>query len=59
MGKSEMVGVIGLGRMGGPIARRFLRAKAPLMVWDIDEECRAPFEKIKGAEVAPPISSCG
>lgn len=54
MEKSKTVGVVGLGRMGGPIARRFLRARAPLMVWDIDEECRAPFEKIKGAEVAPP-----
>ncbi len=54
MGKSETVGVIGLGRMGGPIARRILRAKVPLMVWDTKEECRAPFEKIKGAEIAPP-----
>ncbi len=29
-----MVGVIGPGRMGGPVAQRFMPSDFPLMVWD-------------------------
>ncbi len=54
MARSETVGVIGLGRMGSPLARRLVGEKVPLMVWDIVREARKPFEKIKGVEVAEP-----
>lgn len=54
MAKAASVGVIGLGRMGGPLARRLLGAKAPLMLWDASEAARAPFEGARGARVAPP-----
>lgn len=54
MARGAGVGVIGLGRMGAPLARRFIQAKTPLMVWDASEAARAPFEEARGARVAPP-----
>ncbi len=54
MAKRNSVGVIGLGRMGNPVAQRFIGAKMPLMVWDISEAARRPFEKTKGVTIAPP-----
>ena len=40
--------------MGGPVAQRFIGAKMPLMVWDVSEAARRPFEKTKGVTIAPP-----
>ncbi len=54
MAKRNSVGVIGLGRMGNPVAQRFIGAKMPLMLWDVSEEARRPFEKTKGVTIAPP-----
>ena len=54
MAKRNSVGVIGVGRMGNPVAQRFIGAKMPLMVWDVSEEARRPFEKTKGVTIAPP-----
>ena len=54
MAKRKGVGVIGLGRMGNPVAQRFIGAKMPLMLWDVSEAARRPFEKTKGVTIAPP-----
>ncbi|MBT3435876.1 MAG: NAD(P)-dependent oxidoreductase [Nitrospinaceae bacterium] len=54
MEKNQTVGVIGLGNMGRPIAKEYIEAKTPLMVWDTSPKARKPFEKMKGAEVAEP-----
>ncbi len=54
MAKRKSVGVIGLGRMGGPVALRFIQAKMPLMIWDISEERRKPFEGTEGVAIATP-----
>ena len=54
MAKRNSVGVIGLGRIGNPVAQRFIGAKMPLMVWDVSEAARRPFEKTKGVTIAPP-----
>lgn len=54
MPANRTVGIVGVGRMGGPIAQRYLKAKVPLMVWDAAEACRAPFEKKRGVTVALP-----
>ncbi|MFC1492224.1 NAD(P)-dependent oxidoreductase [Nitrospinota bacterium] len=54
MTRSQTVGVIGLGKMGNPIAQELVEAKTPLMVWDISPAARKPFEKMKGAQVAEP-----
>lgn len=48
------VGVVGLGNMGGGIARNFKKAGVPLMVWDIAPDARAKFYETAGVEVAPP-----
>jgi 3-hydroxyisobutyrate dehydrogenase len=48
------VGVVGLGNMGGGIARNFRRAGIPLMVWDLAQAAREPFHETAGVEVAPP-----
>ena len=54
MPDSKPVGVVGLGRMGGPVAQRLARTKAPLMAWDTLEECRKPFEGKRNVKIAPP-----
>ena len=54
MAKRNCVGVIGLGRMGNPVAQRFIGAKMPLMVWDVSEERRGPFEEADGVTIATP-----
>jgi 3-hydroxyisobutyrate dehydrogenase-like beta-hydroxyacid dehydrogenase len=48
------VGVVGLGRMGGPVAQRFLQSEFPLMLWDIAPTCRKPFNDNEKARIAPP-----
>ena len=54
MAKSQTVGIIGLGKMGKPIAEELVEANTPLMVWDTSPKARKPFEKLKCAEVAEP-----
>lgn len=54
MAKRKGVGAIGLGRMGNPVAQRFIGAKMPLMVWDVSEERREPFEEAEGVTIATP-----
>ena len=54
MAKRNSVGVVGLGRMGGPVARRLMQAKFPLMVWDVVPACRKPFENKDNIRVATP-----
>ena len=62
MAKRNMVGVIGLGRMGGPVAQRFMQSDFPLMVWDTAPARREPFENNDRVCVAPPgemARTCG
>ena len=44
MTKRNRVGVVGLGRMGGPVAQRLRQSGFPLIVWDTVPACRKPFE---------------
>ena len=59
MARNKTIGVIGLGKMGKPIAEELVEAKTPLMVWDTSPSARKPFEKMKGAEVAEPGTMSG
>lgn len=54
MARSRTVGVIGLGKMGKPIAEELAQADTPLMVWDTSASARKPFKKMKGVEVSEP-----
>lgn len=54
MGQEGRAGVIGLGRMGNPVARRLIEAKTPLTLWDVSEAVRRPFENIGDVSIAPP-----
>ena len=54
MSKRETLGVVGLGRMGRPVAQRLERSGFPLIVWDTVPACRKPFEKKPGVRIAPP-----
>ena len=54
MTKHNTIGIIGLGRMGGPIAQRLMQSEFPLMVWDIVPACRQPFEDKDNVRIAPP-----
>ena len=47
MAKRSPVGVVGLGRMGGPVAQRLMQSEFPLMVWDTVPACRKLFENKK------------
>ncbi len=56
------VGVVGLGNMGGGIARNFKKVGVPLMVWDVAPAARNAFMETSGVEIAPPgemAASCG
>lgn len=48
------VGVVGLGNMGGGVARNFQRKGMPLAVWDIAESACAPFAALPGVEIMAP-----
>ncbi len=50
----QKVGVVGLGNMGGGIARNFKKAGVPVMVWDVMPEARNKFLETAGVEIAPP-----
>lgn len=50
----QKVGVVGLGNMGGGIARNFLKKGVPLAVWDVSAGTRGAFEGLPGVEVATP-----
>src|SRR6185369_4744341 len=50
----KKVGVVGLGNMGGGIARNFQKAGVPLKVWDVAPAARTPFYETAGVEIAPP-----
>jgi 3-hydroxyisobutyrate dehydrogenase len=51
---ANKVGVVGLGNMGGGIARNFQKAGVPLMVWDVAPAARNAFSAMPGVEIAPP-----
>lgn len=53
MAKQHTVGVVGLGRMGGPVAQRFSKSEFPVMVWDIVPACCEPFEDKDNVCIAP------
>jgi 3-hydroxyisobutyrate dehydrogenase len=50
----KKVGVVGLGNMGGGIARNFQKAGMPLMVWDVAPAARDAFRAMTGVDIAPP-----
>lgn len=51
---AKKVGVVGLGQMGGGIARNLTKAGVPLLVWDVDPAARTAFNEISGIEIVPP-----
>ncbi len=48
------MGVVGLGRMGGPLVRRLLGQGVSLMAWDVSEAARRPFGESEDVLLAPP-----
>jgi 3-hydroxyisobutyrate dehydrogenase len=54
MATRNTVGVIGLGRMGGPVAQRFMQSEFPLVVWDAVPACREPFANNDRVRIATP-----
>jgi 3-hydroxyisobutyrate dehydrogenase len=50
----KKAGVVGLGNMGGGIARNFQKSGIPLMVWDVAPAARNAFSAMAGVEIAPP-----
>jgi 3-hydroxyisobutyrate dehydrogenase len=56
------VGVVGLGNMGGGIARNLSKAGVPLAVWDASPAACEPFRGTAGVEIEPPgemAQGCG
>ncbi|MEW6334740.1 MAG: NAD(P)-dependent oxidoreductase [Thermodesulfobacteriota bacterium] len=51
---AQKVGVVGLGNMGGGIARNFHKSGIPLAVWDIRPEVCRGFEGSAGVDIAVP-----
>ena len=53
--KTPKIGLIGLGNMGGGIARNLIKAKIPLAVWDISAKALKPYRNLgKNVTVAEP-----
>ncbi len=50
----QKVGVVGLGNMGGGIARNFQKSGVPLAVWDTAPATCRGFEGLAGVDIAPP-----
>lgn len=50
----QKVGVVGLGNMGGGIARNFHKSGVPLSVWDSAPAACRGFEGMAGVDIAPP-----
>jgi 3-hydroxyisobutyrate dehydrogenase len=48
------VGVVGLGNMGGGVARNYQKAGLPLAVWDTAEAACRGFEGLAGVDILPP-----
>lgn len=53
------IGIVGLGNMGRGIANNYVRAKVPLVVWDVSSTAIKPFRKLKNVEVAEPVAMAG
>ena len=49
--REKTIGFVGLGAMGGPMARNILKASHPLVVYDLDANKNAQFAAL-GAQVA-------
>jgi len=56
--KKINVGFIGLGNMGGPMARNIMKSGYPLSVLDIKKELTSPFEK-EGVDVSESPQAVG
>ena len=54
MPKIKPVGVVGLGRMGGPLAIRLGSKRSDIYIWDIDPDIRNEISKKKNLTVAEP-----
>jgi 3-hydroxyisobutyrate dehydrogenase len=54
LAKQNTVGIVGLGRMGGPVAQRFLKSEFAVMVWDIVPACCERFENKDNVRIAMP-----
>ena len=52
MPKIKPVGVVGLGRMGGPLAIRLSSKRSDIYIWDIDPDIRNEISKKKNLTVA-------
>jgi 3-hydroxyisobutyrate dehydrogenase len=50
----QKVGVVGLGNMGGGIARNFQKSGVPLAVWDTAPAACRTFEGLAGVDILPP-----
>jgi 3-hydroxyisobutyrate dehydrogenase len=50
----QRIGVVGLGNMGGGIARNFQKSGVPLSVWDSAPAALRAFEGVAGVDIAPP-----
>ena len=59
MARRNSLGVVGLGRMGGPVAQRLAQSGFPLMVWDTVAACRKPFENKDNIRIASPGEIAG
>ncbi len=62
MSERTLIGIIGLGRMGGPLAHRMIETKFPLMVCDAIPEACKPFAGRENVRIATPgemAKACG
>ena len=55
MSKVKPIGVVGLGRMGGPLAVRLGSLRSNVYIWDVDSDLRKKIAKNKNLSLIKPI----
>ena len=58
-GRPSLVGLVGLGSLGGPMAERLLTGGVPLRVWDLDESRVARLADLGADPAAAPSGLAG
>ena len=53
MRKQKPVGVVGLGRMGGPLARRLAQQELSVLAWDVAKPSRDALANDQRIRIAP------
>lgn len=59
MASDDIIGFVGVGNMGAPMARNLLKAGHRVRLFDLDAKALAPFREVERAEIAASLRELG